>query len=169
MSDTLLQMIFLHSVRKFRRDIQRRFGLANPRNVVQFALNAKERCIGNIFGHDRMPTVHHFPFGQCMVLKNNLNRLKIELCRQVHHCAVFLVKRALPVGGVVIALDEMLEQLVIRRQVAVEIHGNEIRQLHEPGIDLAERARIWRRHIDHHITLKPFDIVLFGELIDLRR
>ena len=68
-----------------------------------------------------------------MVLKDDLNRLQIELRRQVHHRAVFLVKRALPVGGVVIALDEMLEQLVVGREVTVEIHGNEIRQLHNPG------------------------------------
>ena len=63
MSDTLLQMIFLHSVRKFRRDIQRRFGLANPRNVVQFALNAKERRIGNIFITTGCQRCTIFPLG----------------------------------------------------------------------------------------------------------
>lgn len=72
-------------------------------------------------------------------------------------------------GTVTIANDQMLEQLEMRIDVAVEVHGHEAGKLNEPRIDLAHEARIHHRHPVDYRILEPLQRPGFGKLVDRGR
>ncbi len=63
----------------------------------------------------------------------------------------------------------MVGELDVLLDVALEIHRHKGGELHEAGIDLAERALALNRHVIDQVLFEPFQRFALGELIDLGR
>ena len=59
-----------------------------------------------------------------------------------------------------------MEQLLVRLDMAVEIHADEAVELQEARIDVAHEAGIRKRHLGDDVAAEPVDAALFGERID---
>ena len=69
------------------------------------------------------------------------------------------------VGEVAVALDQMVEQVLVRVHVAVEIHADEAVKLQEPGIDVAHQAGMRKRHLGDDVAAEPVDALFRGEVV----
>ena len=70
----------------------RRFGLAEAADIVASRLDGHERGLLDGRAIDLLAPVHHLPSGKAMILEHRLDRLQIELRRQVHDGEIFLVE-----------------------------------------------------------------------------
>ena len=57
----------------------------------------------------------------------------------------------------------MHEQLLVRLDVAVEIHADEAVELQEARIDVAHEAGIGKRHLGDDVVAEPVGAALLGE------
>ena len=166
MADAFFQVVLLLFVGEVRRDVERGLGLADAGNVVQFALDAENRRFRDLARIDILPTEHHFALRQRMFLEHHLQRLQEIFRRQVHDRQVFFVERRFLVRRLVVAFDQMVEQLVHGQHVPFKVHGNEVRQLHEARQHAAEGPRIGRRHGGDDVLFEPLLVVFLGQLVD---
>jgi len=90
-----------------------------------------------------------------VVLEHGLDRLQVELCRQIHDCQIFFVEILVLLDAVAVALHQVVEQIDMRIHVALKVHGHEPGQLHEAGIHGAHKARMRERHRRDDVLLKP--------------
>ena len=65
---------------------------------------------------DRLAAMHHLALGQGVLHEHGLDGLEVELGRQVHDGEIFVVELAVLLGGVAVALDEVLEHVAMRRR-----------------------------------------------------
>src|SRR5688572_13241008 len=72
---------------------------------------------------------------QRMLDEDLLYRLEIEFPRQVHDREILVVKFLLLAGLCHIAFDQVPVKRAMCVHMAIEIHGDESRKLHEAGID----------------------------------
>ena len=89
------------------------------------------------FGIDRRAAMRHLALGQRVADEHRLHRLQVELGGQVHDGEIFVVEVAVLLGAVAVVLDQMHEELLVRRDVAVEVHAHEAGELQEARIDVA--------------------------------
>ena len=108
----------------------------------------------------------HLALGQKVFLEHDFDRLEIKLRRQIHHGQVFIVETPVRVGGIAVALHQVLVKLHVAAQMPVEIHRHETAQLHKARINPPVRARIIKRHVGSHRLFKPFQRALFGKFGD---
>ena len=104
-----------------------------------------------------------------MFLKYVADGLDVEFRRQVHHRKIFVVEGLDDFGLFLLALGEMMGEIDVLLDVALEIHRDKGGELHEAGIDLAERALALHRHVVDQVLLEPFDRLALGEFVDLGR
>ncbi len=105
----------------------------------------------------------HAALGEIVLLEECLDRLQIVARGHVHDSEVFVIKAAVRGGTVLVALDQVVEHLAMRRDMAVGVHRDERGELQETRIDPAECASVPRRYARRHVPLEPFDRVLLGE------
>ncbi len=68
-----------------------------------------------------------------MLEEDRLDGLQVILCREVHDGKKFIVELAMLVGGIAVPLDQIMEKVAMRRDMAVEIHAHEAAELKNPG------------------------------------
>ena len=112
--------------------------------------------------------MHHLALRQGVLHEHGLDGLEVELGREVHHGEIFVVEVAVLLGVVAVALDEVLEHLAMRLEVAVDVHRHEAGELQEAGIDVAHEAGVGQRHLDDAVAAEPLDAALLGQHVDLR-
>ena len=81
-----------------------------------------------------------------MLLEHAVHGFQIELCGEIEHRKIFIVKRLGHLRLVVVALGEMIKKIAMGFQVAFDIHAHERCELDETGIDPPECAAIAQRH-----------------------
>ena len=110
--------------------------------------------------------MHHFALGQQMAHEHGLDRLHVIFGGEVHDGEIFVIEFAVLLRRIAVALDEMIEHVEMRVDMAVDVHRHEARQLEIAGIDLASEAGIGERHGLQAIGAEPVDAALFRELVD---
>src|SRR3984957_10124764 len=143
-------------------------GLADRANVVVLAFDGQERGARDRLRLHLARARHELPERQGVILENALHRLQVEIGRQIHHRHVFVVEFLGRERAFAVAFDQVAEQIDMRGDVAVEIHGHESGQLDESGIDPAEGAGIARRHRGDDMALKPGERARGGQPVDGR-
>jgi hypothetical protein len=83
--------------------------LANPRDVVLFALYGHERHPADLAWIDEAPTVAHLAIGKRMVEKDCLDRLQVILPRQIHHGQELVIEFPMLISGIAIASDQIVK------------------------------------------------------------
>ncbi len=71
------------------------------------------------------------PIGSAWRNEHRVHGLEIELRRQIHHGEILVVEIAMLGLAVAVSGDEMAEEFLVRREVAVEIHRHEAGELQE--------------------------------------
>ena len=166
MANLLLHQVLAARVRNVGRERVRRLRLADAGDVVVLALNCHQRRAVDGGRIDRLVPVHHRALGQSVLDEDRLDRLQVELGGQVHDRKVLVIELAMLLGGIAVALDQMLEELAMRRHVPVEVHGHEAAQLQEAGIDPPQEARMRPRHLHDDAALEPVDRLALCHRVD---
>ena len=83
----------------------------------------------------------HLALRQLVLEEHGLDGLEVILGGQVHHRKKLVVELAMLVGRIAVALDQIMEQVAMRRDVAVEIHAHEAAELEEARIDHVASCR----------------------------
>lgn len=104
-----------------------------------------------------MPAPGEPPERQVEALEHPLDRLEVELGRQVHHREVFLVEPADRVGALGVAVDDVMEQVHECLGMAVQIHAHESGDLQEARIHAPHRTGMTPRHGADQRALEPLD------------
>ncbi len=107
----------------------------------------------------------HVPFRQRVTDEHGVDGLQIELSAQIHDGEILVIELAMLLRGVAVALDQVLEQLAMRLQVAVQVHAHEAMQLQEAGIDIAHEAWIGERHLGDDVAAEPLEAAALGKRI----
>ena len=140
MADPLLKVVDLLVGGQVRGQVQRGQGLADAGDVVLLAFDRHDGAAADGHQVDRLVPVHHLALGQPMLDEDRVDGLEVELRGQVHDGEIFVVELPVLLGRIAVALDEMLEHVVMRRQVTVDVHGHEARRA--AGSPDRHRARI---------------------------
>ena len=69
--------------------------------------------------------MQHLALRQGMGDEDVLDRLQVELGRQIHHRHVLVVEFAVLFGRVTVVLDQVAEEFAVRGDVPVEVHRHE--------------------------------------------
>jgi hypothetical protein len=77
--------------------------------------------------------MHHLALRQRVLDEHRLDRLQVELGGQVHDGEIFVVELAMLFGGIAVALHQMIEEVLVRVDVAVEIHAMKPESCRKPG------------------------------------
>src|SRR6516165_4235895 len=166
MANMRLRIMFTHHIGKVAAEPMRRLRLSDAANVIAFTLDRHQRNMPDC-GRMHLPAaMSHFAFRQQMIDEYRINCLQEEFCGQIHHRTIFIVELAMPLCAIVIAAQELKEKILMRRDVTVEIHAHETRELQEPWIDVAPIAWIIGWHCRDDITTKPFRAALLRESVD---
>ena len=149
--------------------VQRRATLAKACDVVVFAFDRHQRDATDLLQVNQFAPMRHGTFGQAMLDEHVLDGLQIEFSRQIHHREVFVIEFAMLFGAVAITADEMAEQVLVRLDMPIQIHGHESSQLQKTWIDPSPKATVGPRYCRDDIALEPFRAVLLRQAIDSRR
>ena len=118
-------------------------GLAGAADIVALALDGHQRGTGDRARIDPVAMHLEAAMRQILALEHALEGLQIELGRQIHHGAVFVVKRAGRRRAVIIALDQLLgidPAVVSARQTLLA--GEPIYMAISPGRDAGRETVI---------------------------
>ena len=113
--------------------------------------------------------MHHLALGQVVPHEHRVDGLQVEFGGQVHHREILVVEIAMLLRRIAVALDEMAEQFLMRRDVAVEVHRHEAGELQKARIDVAHEARMRERHLDDALRRNQSMPRCLGELVDRGR
>src|SRR5919201_4232744 len=120
-----------------RTQVEGRRALAAPSDVVLLALDGHQRDAADGFEVDAAPAMDHLSFWEGMAHEHRVDRLQVELRRQVHDGQVLVVECAVLFRGVAVAAHEMKEEVLVSPGMAIEVHGHEPGQLKEARVDAA--------------------------------
>src|SRR4029077_807774 len=129
MADAELQVLQLFRGREVMAQILRDDGLAGAADIVALSLDGHQRGAGDRARIDPVAMYLEAAMRQILALKYPFKGLQVELGRQIHHGAVFVVKRARRRRAVIVALDQLLEHSPMRRDMAVEVHAEKAGEL----------------------------------------
>ncbi len=65
----------------------------------------------------------HLALRQRMLDEHGFDRLQVILGRKVHHREIFVIELTVLVDEIAVALHQIREQLLVRVDVAVEVHA----------------------------------------------
>src|SRR6185437_8322728 len=106
---------------------------------------------------------------QQMVLEHVADGLDVEFGRKIHDSEIFIIERLDDCSLLVLAFHQVIVQVYVLLDVALEIHRDEGGELHEARIDFPERALALQRYVVDQVTFEPFERLALGELVDLGR
>ena len=132
----------------FGHSVVGRLGLADTGDVVLLALDRHQRDAPDLREVDGLVAMHQLALGQAVLHEDLVDRLKIELRREVHDGKIFVIEFAVLLGRIAVALHEMLEHLAVSLEMPVDVHGHEAGQLQEARIDRPQESRVRKRHVD---------------------
>src|SRR5512143_329924 len=144
-------------------------GLPQSGNVVLFPLDGHQAHPVDLGRVNEPVAVHHGPLGQLVLEKDGLDGLEIVLGREVHHREELVIELAVLVGRIAVAANEVMEQLAMGRDVAVEIHAHEAAELKEARIDESHHAGIGPWYLGDDVVAEPVEAAPFSELVDRGR
>ncbi len=148
-----------------------RAGLASAGNVVQFTLNGQQCTLLDVLWAHAFEGAlgrAHIPgaIDQVELLEHGFDGFEVVVRIHVQHGVVFVVELAVCLGAAVVALDEVLEVVVVVDGVAIRIHGHKASVLQEAGVDAAASAGEVLRHTVDHVVLEPLEAALAGQVVD---
>ncbi len=167
--------LIVHALR--RRDagaqIVRGGGLAAAGNVVQFAFDGEQGAVADVLRPhplDYALFVFHVPgaVDQIKILKHHFDGLQVVVGVHVEHGVVLVVELAVALGAGVIALDQVLEVIVVAAGVAARVHGDETGVLQKARVDQPPLTRKAHRHAIDHVVLEPTVAALQRQVVDCR-
>ena len=162
-------MLFLR-FRHAAAHVQRRTGLAGARNVVQLAFDRHDAGGGDVARLDALQLAidrHHIPgaVDQLEFLKHRLDGFQVVIGVHVEHGVVFVIELAVRFGAGTVALDQVLEVVVMAGRVAIRVHRHKACVLQKAGINAAARAGEAAGHAVNHIVFKPLVRLGGGQVV----
>ncbi|MNV73520.1 hypothetical protein D3C71_1666790 [compost metagenome] len=103
---------------------------------------------------------------QLVVLKHGLDGFQVVVRVHVQHGVVFVVELAMGFDAGVVALDQVLEVVVMAGRVAVRVHGDKTGVLQKARVHTSASAREVVRHTVNHIVFKPLVAAVRGQVVD---
>ena len=68
-----------------------------------------------------------------------------------------------------VAAHEVQKQILVRFDMAIEVHGDKALDLQEARVDVTHEAGIGKRHLGDDVVAEPIDAAPFGKLVHARR
>src|SRR5581483_11083251 len=118
-----------------RAQVMGRRRLAQRADVVALAFHCEQRGAADGAGLDARAAVVELAPGQPGLLENPLDRLKVELGREVQHGEILVVEGLGGLRLLDVAAGQVLVEVQVCLAVAVDVHGHEGGELHEAGVD----------------------------------
>lgn len=149
----------------------RGFGLARARDVVEFAFDGQQRGRVDVlrthafdlaFGVLDVPGAVH----ELELLEHGADRVEVVIGVHVEHGVVLVIELAVRLGAGVIALDQVLEVVVMAAGMAVGVHRHAAGVLQEAGVHATAFAREALRHAVDHVVLEPLVALVHREVVD---
>ncbi len=140
----------------------RRLGLADAGNVVVLAFDGQQRDALDLARIDRPAAMRHLALRQRVPHEHRIDRLQIELGREIHDREIFVIEFLVLLRRVAVALHQMLKQLLVRLDMAIEVHADEAVELQKARIDVAHEAGIGKRHLGDDVGAEPIDAALLA-------
>src|SRR3984957_12547916 len=165
MADAGLHVVALEIRAQLAAQVVRRHRLADGANVVALALDGEQHGAPDRGRVDLVAVPLQLAERQRVFLEDDPHRLQIELGGEVEYGEIFVIERFRYRRFLQLAVGDVLVELAVRFDVALDVHAHECRELHEARIDAAERARIAQRHRSGERTLEPLDGMLLGEFV----
>jgi hypothetical protein len=145
-------------------------GLAGARDVVQFTFHGEQRRGGDVlgthaldlaFGRAHIPGAVH----QLVFLEHRLDGFQVVVGVHVEHRVVLVVELAVGFGAGVVALDQVLEVVIVAGGVPVRVHRHKARVLQEARVHTPASAGevVW--HAVDHIVFKPLIAAVHGQVV----
>ena len=107
----------------------------------------------------------HLALRQRVLDEHRVDGLQIILGGEIHHRQILVIELAMLLRGVAVAFDQMAEQVLVRVDVAVEVHADEAVQLQEARIDVAHETRMRERHAGDDVVAEPVDAALLRQIV----
>ena len=150
------------------------FSLARSRDVVELAFDGEMRC-----GFDVLRThafkltlgVAHIPgaMHKLELLEHGFDGVQVVIGVHVEHSVVLVIKLAVRFGTGIVALEQVLEVVVMAAGVPVRVHGHKACVLQKAGVNAAAGAREVARHAKNDVVFKPAVALVHGQVVDRRR
>src|SRR5690606_11232156 len=134
-------------------------------DVVILTFDSEKSDIADRSRLDRSSAMDHLSLGQSVAHKDGIYGLQVELGGQIHDRQIFVIELAMPFGSVSIVADEIHEEILVRRDMALKIHAHEAGKLQETWIDLPADARQRPRHLHDDIVPEPIGALGFRQQI----
>src|SRR5689334_8016242 len=99
--------------------------------------------------------MHHLSLWQRVTDKDRIDRLEIELGSEIHDGQVLVVELAMLLRRIAVAFDQMQEQILMRLDMAIEVHAHEAVQLQKTGIDVPHHTRMREWHLGNDVIAEP--------------
>ena len=140
--------------------LQRRFGLARTRNIVQFAFNSHHAGGFDIARRDALKLAINrsdIPgaVDQLELLEHHVNGFQVVVRVHVQHGVVLVVKLVVRFDAGVVAFDQVLEIIEVAGGVTVRVHGYKSGVLQKAGVHAPACTREIAWHAINHIIFKP--------------
>ncbi len=149
------------------------FRLTRAGDVVQLAFDGQQGGAADVLRAHALglaPGRAHVPgsVDEAVVLEDRLDGLEVVIRVHVEHGVVLVVELAVGLGARIVALDQVLEVVVVALGVAVRVHGHEARVLKEARVHAAPGTRETVRHAVDDVVLEPLEAALGGEVVHRR-
>src|SRR5215469_2195363 len=155
MADFELKVVGLFHRSDPAAKLVRRNSLARCADVVPFALDRHQRCAFDGGWLNQTSTHPETALRQIVVVEYACDSLQVEIGRQIHDRAIFLIKRSGGRRTLAVASHEVLKHRPVRRHVPIKIHAQKAGELYKTRIYPAEGSRIPAGHCRDNGTLKP--------------
>ena len=103
---------------------------------------------------------------QLELLEHGLDRLEVVVGVHVQHRVVLVVELAVGLGAGAVALDQVLEIVVVAGGMAVRVHGHKASVLQKARVDAATGAREVGRHAVNDVVLEPLKALVHRQVVD---
>src|SRR4029453_11791864 len=124
-TDSRLHIVNLILLWNVDAECVRSLCLADARYIVVLAFHRHQRNASDRGRVDPPAPVRHLPFWQGMADEHGIYGLQIEFGGEIHDREVFIVEFTVLLGRIAVAFDEVKEKIVMRFDVAIQIHAHE--------------------------------------------
>ncbi|MPL92321.1 hypothetical protein SDC9_38419 [bioreactor metagenome] len=169
MADIRLQVVAFQMRAQRTAQVMRGRGLTKPADVVAPALDGQQRRVPDRARVHLAALEAELAGRKLGLLEHPVDGLEVEFRGQVQHREIFVVERLDLARLGLLAIGEVLIQLLVLLAVAVHVHRHEGEQLHETRVDLAPRAPETQRHGADHRALEPLHRLLVRQIVDRGR
>ena len=145
-------------------------GLACAGDIVQFAFDCEQRGVLDVLRAHTLQIAFggaHIPgaVDQAIFLEHGTDGFQIVVRVHVQDGVVLVVELAVRFGAGVVALDQVLEVVVMADHVAVRVHGDKAGVLQKAGVHTATCAGEAVGHRVDDVVLKPLVTALGGQVV----